>query len=387
MLIAHITFIGWLHTIACLIALPAGAYVLAARKGTKRHRVWGWWYIGAMLTLNLSAFFIYKFDIIPGNPPRLGPGIFGIFHWFAVVTLLAIAIATFSALRQRGSAFWSHVHAQSILFSYFMLMGGLINEMFARVVALRELAMSLSPQAGNITQTLLLQSVQNSSTLIWLAAAFYFFRQVAKKHDRPRPETFTIGHPLRYSGGVFTGSIGLAGIVLAFMGQPGLGFMLGLIPGIFLAFRVRRLVEPVWGMPSPRQRKLGRLVIGAQVALFMLLGSSGYFQRVPPLMAWETTAILLGVSFLLMRWSHGPLMTWLGVSVLAWQGAGVAIGLPIPLLAIGDGLLKMGFGLTMVEPLLTATHPRQSPTRQSPTLALISDGVAPASRSEASVTA
>jgi uncharacterized membrane protein len=384
MLIAHISFIGWLHAIACLIAIPTGAYVLATRKGTKHHRVWGWWYVGAMLTLNVSAFFIYKFDIIPGNPPRLGSGTFGIFHWFAVATFLAVAIATFSALRQRGSVFWSHVHAQSILFSYFMLMGGLINEMFARIVVLRQLALSLSPQAANITQTVLLQAVQNLSTLLWLGAAFYFFRQVAKRHARLSGESFTIGYPLRYSGGVFTGSIGLAGIFLAFMGQPGLGFMLGLIPGIYFAARVRRLVEPIWGTPSPRQQMVGRLVIGAQVVLFTLLGSSGYFQRVPPLVAWETTAVLLGVSFLLMRWSHGPMMTWLGISVLAWQGAGVAIGLPIPLLAIGDGLLKMGFGLTMVEPLFTAT-PRQ--ILQSPTRARISDGVAPASRNEASVTA
>jgi hypothetical protein len=56
--------------------------------------------------------------------------------------------------------------------------------------------------------------------------------------------------------------------------------------------------------------------------------------------------------------------------------------LPLPLLAIGDGLLKMGFGLAMAEPLLTVAGKAQRPT-----LARISEGVAPASRSEASVTA
>ena len=381
MLISQVTPIGWLHAIASLIALASGAYVLIARKGTARHRFWGWWFVGAMVTLNLSAFFIYRFDVLPGRIGQAGAGIFGLFHWFAVVSLGSTLLATFSAMRQRGSAFWSHVHAQSMLITYYGLLGGLLNEMFARIVFLRELAFSISPRAHNILQTLLLQLLQNGLTLIWLGLMLYFLLKVAKAHRRPRP-SFTIGHPLRYSGGVFSGCIGLGGIAGAFAGTLGLGFMLGALAGLLLSVKLREQVEPIWGTPSPQQQKVRRLVIGGQIAIFMLLGGSGFFQKMPPLVISQAVIFIIGSSFLAMRWSHGPLMTWLGVSVLAWLGAGMALQLPVPLLAIGDGLLKIGFGLTMVEPLLTATRPLQSPT-----FALMSEGVAPASRSEASVTA
>jgi uncharacterized membrane protein len=380
MLIAQVTLIGWLHTIACLIALPAGAYVLAGRKGTQRHRTVGWWYIAAMVVLNVSVFFVYKFDIIPGRTSRFGPGIFGMFHWFAVAALASVALATFSATRQRGSTLWSHVHAQSILGSYYGLTGGLINEMFARIVALRTLALQLSPHARNVTQTLLVQGAQTVSMLLWLGLALYFFLQVQKKFRKLNADAFTIGYPQRYNGGLFSACIGLGGIAGAFTGMLGWGFIIGAATGLFLSTRARRLVAPVWGTPSPQQQRVRLLVIGAEFAIFMALGSTGFFQRQPELVTTEVTILIVGLGFLGMRWSHGPIMAWLGLSVLAWLGAGMALHLPLQLLAIGDGLIKLGFGFAMSEALLTLSP-------QRPTRALMSEGVAPASRNEASVTA
>lgn len=385
MLTDEISLIGWLHAVAALIALPVGAWLLAAPKGLPRHRALGWLYVGAMVVLNLGAFFVYKFDIIPGRPPQVGPGLFGLFHWFAVATLIAVALAVFAATRQRNSAFWAHVHAQALLFSYYQLLGGLVNQIMARSDGLRALAMSMSPNATNITETSLNRGLMSGLVLFWLSLGILFAVQVGRRHRRPDANAFTIGHPLRYSGGIFSLCLGLSGIAGAFAGNPGLGFLIGIPIGLFLSMRARRLVAPVWGAPSSRQQKMRHFAVAAQTFLFMGLGSSGFFQSVTPLVSWQVTAAILGAGFLLMRWSHGPMTTWLGVSVLAWLGAGSALGLPLPLLAIGDGLLKMGFGLTMAEPLLALAG--QRPTTQSPTLARISDGVAPASRSEASVTA
>ena len=146
MILSNIVFLGWLHAFACLVALAAGGTVLLARKGTPRHRLLGYWYAGAMLVLNLSIMGVYRFDIRPGARPQTGSHIFGVFHWMAVVTLAAAALGVFAASRQNRIA-WAHVHAQAMLFSYYLLVSGLINQLFVRVVAVRELAMRISPHA------------------------------------------------------------------------------------------------------------------------------------------------------------------------------------------------------------------------------------------------
>lgn len=185
MLISNISLLGWLHTIACLVALFSGAYVLFARKGTRRHRQLGWWYAGAMVVLNLSVLAIYRFDIVPATG-QSGAGHFGIFHWFAVAALASVLIAVFAAARQRRSRLWSHVHAQAMLGSYYGLIGGLINEMFARITVLRDLALHMSPHAGNITRAGLVGMVQSAAMLAWLLLAVWFHAEVRRRWRSPR---------------------------------------------------------------------------------------------------------------------------------------------------------------------------------------------------------
>jgi len=382
MLISNISLIGWLHTLACLIALATGAYVLTARKGTRLHRRLGWWYAGSMLVLNLSVMVIYRFDIVPGRVPQVGAGHFGIFHWFAVIALASVAVAIFAALRQRRSAVWAHVHAQAMLGSYYGLIGGLINEMFARILPLRDLALKITPHAGNVTRTSLVGGAQGLAMLAWFALAAVFFVQVARAHRRPDPGAFTIGYPLRYAGGAFLICVGTCILISAFVQGGaflGWGVVSGMVLGGFVLAKARKAVAPIWGTPSRAQTQVMAVAIGAEIAVFFLLGSFGFFQAMPRTVIWATVLAVVGAHFLIMRWSHGPMMTWLGLSVLAWLGAGMALHLPLPLIAIGDGLLKLGFGFAMAEPLFHAV--------QSSSRARMSDGVAPASRKAASVTA
>ncbi|MBA2587070.1 MAG: hypothetical protein H0U98_00425 [Alphaproteobacteria bacterium] len=66
MLLTGISLLGWVHSFACVMAIFTGAYVLAGRKGTPRHRLWGWWYAAAMVVQSLLVMAIYRFDFIPG---------------------------------------------------------------------------------------------------------------------------------------------------------------------------------------------------------------------------------------------------------------------------------------------------------------------------------
>jgi uncharacterized membrane protein len=144
MRIFDISILGWIHTVACLIALPTGLAVLAMTKGTSRHRRVGLWYFYAMGAANLTALGLYA--PIKG----IDPG-FNRFHWMAVGTLAALAVAYVGARRQR-EALWAYLHPTGMIVSYYFLIGGLINEVFSRAGALqsyREPAVGLA-QAANM---------------------------------------------------------------------------------------------------------------------------------------------------------------------------------------------------------------------------------------------
>lgn len=236
-----------------------------------------------MVFANLSVFVIYRFDMIPVVPPRFGPGLFGYFHWLAVIALA------------RGT--------------------------------------------------------QAAAIVLWLLLAFYFAIKVARMHRRPRA-AFTVGHPSRYRGGFMVGGMGLGAVVGTFAGFPGYGTLAGAIVGLILARRARATTESIWGVPSARQNRMRSIAIGALTLAFLVLGFVGFFQQASPTTRWSTTAGMLGLYFMLLRGSHGPLLTWLGLSVLSWLGVGSALHLPLPLMAIGDGIIKLGFGVAMAEPLL-----------------------------------
>ncbi len=121
----NISIIGWIHTITCVLAMIAGGVALFAIKGSVDHKKWGHWYFYVMAVTNLSALLIYP------------EGQFNIFHWMAVGTLAALLLGWYAAPRQRTAA-WANTHLTCMLWSYYMLYGGLINESFLRVPVLRQ---------------------------------------------------------------------------------------------------------------------------------------------------------------------------------------------------------------------------------------------------------
>ena len=176
MLMSNVSLIGWLHTLACTFALIAGGWNIATPKGTKLHRRVGWVYVAAMLAANISAFGVYHFDIARFRPFTAGPGVFGLFHWEAVTTLVFLLLAVYAAPRQ-NRALWAYTHPLAILATYYMLLGGLINELFVRVPVLRAFAQSHGGVGFGRSPVI---GMTQSAALLWfLVAIVYFIIKVA----------------------------------------------------------------------------------------------------------------------------------------------------------------------------------------------------------------
>jgi uncharacterized membrane protein len=82
---------GLVHLITSIIALITGAYVLLTRKGTQTHKRVGYVYVISMISLNITAFMIYRLF-----------GKFGIFHWFAVLSCLTLFAGLYPVLKKKS---------------------------------------------------------------------------------------------------------------------------------------------------------------------------------------------------------------------------------------------------------------------------------------------
>ena len=167
MRIMDISILGWIHTLTCIIALPAGLAVLAMRKGTPRHRRLGKWYVVAMVIGSVTSLGLYA--PIAG----IAPG-FNRFHWLALATLVALAVAYVGARRQQ-KALWAYLHPAGMVISYYMLIGALINEAFARADVLQVYAGTRVP---GLTQA--------ANMMLFMAVLGYFAVRVAIGRARPR---------------------------------------------------------------------------------------------------------------------------------------------------------------------------------------------------------
>lgn len=77
-----------------------------------------------MLVTNVTALGIYR------------DGVFFFPHWLAVVTLAVIAVG-YWAVSARSIRRWLSVHITCMVVSYYMLVGGAINEVFLRIDVLQ----------------------------------------------------------------------------------------------------------------------------------------------------------------------------------------------------------------------------------------------------------
>ena len=124
-----------------------------------------------MVVANVTALFIFHGEDVlfrRGRPPEIGHG-FGFFHWLAVVTLVLVLLGRFAASRQR-QAFFAYAHPVCMILSYWMLMGGAVNEVFDRVDWVKRMALAISPGARSIAGYKLLYIVYYINDAVILAA-------------------------------------------------------------------------------------------------------------------------------------------------------------------------------------------------------------------------
>jgi len=171
MKIDDISLIGWVHMLAYVVAMIVGAMQLVARKRTASHRLRGETYFAAMVVANITAMVIFRVQDLffrIGQPPVFHKG-FGAFHWLAAVTLLIVLLGRVSALRQRH-AFFAYAHPICMILSYWILIGGALQELFVRVDLARQAALAISPGARNLAGYKLAYIVTFSLDAILLAA-------------------------------------------------------------------------------------------------------------------------------------------------------------------------------------------------------------------------
>lgn len=116
--------VGWIHTVAAVVAIVAGAATLFKRKGTRSHRFLGHMYLWSMVVLNATAFMIR--DLWGGWGP---------FHVAALLSLLTVIVGMVPALRRKPEGSWLVHHAMWMAWSYAGLMAAFASEIATRVPA------------------------------------------------------------------------------------------------------------------------------------------------------------------------------------------------------------------------------------------------------------
>lgn len=118
--------LGWVHTLACLVAMGSFVPAMLARKGSPRHRASGKVYALAYAVLSVTSLGIY-------SQQR-----FWFPHWLALAGLAVLAVGYLAVcVKPTG---WRYLHFVAMLLSAYNLFGGAVNELFLRVSILRAFA-------------------------------------------------------------------------------------------------------------------------------------------------------------------------------------------------------------------------------------------------------
>lgn len=164
-----VSVVGWFHTAACVAALALGAYLIVARKGTPRHRRFGDWYVGAIVFASLTSLTIYSRHT------------FNFAHWFAIMALVT-SLGGFALGRWHGAGgAWKYGHLTLMLLSYYVLIGGGVNEVFLRVGPLRHFIVPQFTQVVGETHGMVMMAFIALILLFCVATAVGQIRLVLKR--------------------------------------------------------------------------------------------------------------------------------------------------------------------------------------------------------------
>ena len=131
------TILSWTHTISASLSLVFGIIVLLGVKGSLKHMKIGIWYFYAMLVNNITALFILN---------AFGKWFFP--HYLAIACLIFVIPGIISIKLKHK--YFLKVHIICMVLSFYLLIGGSINETFLHIPNLRPYIINNNPIVGII---------------------------------------------------------------------------------------------------------------------------------------------------------------------------------------------------------------------------------------------
>ncbi|MEL6363022.1 MAG: DUF2306 domain-containing protein [Pseudomonadota bacterium] len=119
------SILGGAHFASALIALVLGPVIFFRGKGSSFHRVAGYVFVLAMLTVNITALTMYELSGVPN-----------LFHFFAVLSLSALLPAFYylqRAVRTRRNDYLE-LHASLMMWAYYGLAAAGVAQVLTRVL-------------------------------------------------------------------------------------------------------------------------------------------------------------------------------------------------------------------------------------------------------------
>ena len=147
------------HTLTASASLILGAILLYGNKGDGRHKKLGNYYFWAMVITNVSSLFIMK---------AFGKWFFP--HYLALATLFFL-VPGYLFGKYKWGKYWLRFHISGFVLSYYLLIGGAINETFLHIAPLRPYIINNHPVVG---------ISHGISQLVFLVVLVYFLRKYWK---------------------------------------------------------------------------------------------------------------------------------------------------------------------------------------------------------------
>ncbi|MDY3362993.1 hypothetical protein PG623_03165 [Riemerella anatipestifer] len=127
--------LSWIHIISATLSLIFGTIVIISKKGNTKHLKIGICYFYAMLINNITALLIIN---------SRGEWFFP--HYLAIACLIVLIPGILSI--KFKPKFWLKIHIVSMVLSYYLLIGGAINETFLHIPKLQKYIYTNDPIVG-----------------------------------------------------------------------------------------------------------------------------------------------------------------------------------------------------------------------------------------------
>ena len=111
-----------LHAVIAMVAVLLGAIQLCMKKGTRTHKLIGWIWVGSMLIVSISSFFIHEIKLWGEYSP---------IHLLSILTLFFIGLAVYFA---RVGNIERHKRAMIALYFLALILTGFFTLMPGRVM-------------------------------------------------------------------------------------------------------------------------------------------------------------------------------------------------------------------------------------------------------------